>query len=193
MVYAAQPREGTETPAPVETKALVSAIGLCSSTPRGDGNSPIGRIRTDITTIWFMQLNPARGRKHQARNFIIHHCFFRVYAAQPREGTETYLVFCGGAGTHKPGLCSSTPRGDGNSADIISAITSPHHGLCSSTPRGDGNDEILYMGYGVLVFRFMQLNPARGRKLSVVYLGMRDLDGRVYAAQPREGTETGRL
>ena len=38
-----------------------------------------------------------------------------VYAAQPREGTET----CGRAGRtptrpSHPGLCSSTPRGDGN-------------------------------------------------------------------------------
>ena len=36
-----------------------------------------------------MQLNPARGRKH--RPFSIHLGWFKVevYAAQPREGTET--------------------------------------------------------------------------------------------------------
>ena len=35
----------------------------------------------------FMQLNPARGRKHDIIELIKH--LLRVYAAQPREGTET--------------------------------------------------------------------------------------------------------
>ena len=35
----------------------------------------------------------------------------------------------------------------------------------------------------------MQLNPARGRKLKCVASG-RNQSKRVYAAQPREGTET---
>ena len=62
-VYAAQPREGTET----------TAILLFLSS----------------TATWFMQLNPARGRKHKTLdepNAIS----LEVYAAQPREGTETH-------------------------------------------------------------------------------------------------------
>ena len=36
----------------------------------------------------------------------------------------------------------------------------------------------------------MQLNPARGRKLVIVYRNDPVEDPPVYAAQPREGTET---
>ena len=38
---------------------------------------------------WFMQLNPARGRKRYAMFASIAVIIFSVYAAQPREGTET--------------------------------------------------------------------------------------------------------
>ena len=92
--------------------------GLCSSTPRGDGNfvpvvadpqvwwkavyaaQPREGTETCTTTDtivfyslpWFMQLNPARGRKH----FITNTSFLLeadlVYAAQPREGTETNTI-----------------------------------------------------------------------------------------------------
>ena len=84
-VYAAQPREGTETPAerhipslhtwfmqlnPARGRKLdylgaslgIPLLGLCSSTPRGDGNRK---------TMQLVNLTP------------------QVYAAQPREGTET--------------------------------------------------------------------------------------------------------
>ena len=44
-----------------------------------------------IVCVWFMQLNPARGRKHIARLRDKDNCI-SVYAAQPREGTETYLT-----------------------------------------------------------------------------------------------------
>ena len=45
---------------------LIMELGLCSSTPRGDGNFE------------FFTLTPITSRK--------------VYAAQPREGTETFLI-----------------------------------------------------------------------------------------------------
>ena len=38
--------------------------------------------------------------------------------------------------------------------------------------------------------RFMQLNPARGRKLRLVVSLSQHISIMVYAAQPREGTET---
>ena len=70
-----------------------------------------------LNTLWFMQLNPARGRKQEYPHYIthridgwfmqlnpargrkpVHHCettykvLVTVYAAQPREGTETQLT-----------------------------------------------------------------------------------------------------
>ena len=85
-----------------------------------------------------MQLNPARGRKPILRNKTLDKPHILVYAAQPREGTETQRI------------------------------------------TDWAND---------IVQRFMQLNPARGRKLKIV---IRCVNGgyEVYAAQPREGTET---
>ena len=112
-----------------------------------------------------MQLNPARGRKlyYFCGSFLT---LATVYAAQPREGTET----------NHNGYYNNEPN------DVL--------GLCSSTPRGDGNLQVDHIS-SQLLRRFMQLNPARGRKpqqhhgwSGVLYLRM------VYAAQPREGTET---
>ena len=62
-VYAAQPREGTETVQDLGAIKCFLSPGLCSSTPRGDGN----QARVDRSRV-------------EAR---------QVYAAQPREGTET--------------------------------------------------------------------------------------------------------
>ena len=111
-VYAAQPREGTET---VYDKIVdhnyKGETGLCSSTPRGDGNTPCAHVSRTISR-WFMQLNPARGRKLASITVMVPLCadgFMQlnpargrkhekdirsiradeVYAAQPREGTET--------------------------------------------------------------------------------------------------------
>ena len=113
-----------------------------------------------------------------------------VYAAQPREGTETFLCGAGWLSVRiLPGLCSSTPRGDGNLSSISRlCATSTTAGLCSSTPRGDGNKHgslrrklsfckvyaaqpregtetrISSLVSICRIARFMQLNPARGRK-----------------------------
>ena len=40
----------------------------------------------------FMQLNPARGRKHRCESRQSRLNYLKVYAAQPREGTETVLA-----------------------------------------------------------------------------------------------------
>ena len=191
-VYAAQPREGTETQNWDES-----------------GNRLNGKR--------FMQLNPARGRKHLTIDHCLRQIPVMVYAAQPREGTETrhtdrYRVSCHRLtvyaaqpreGTETKyakisfyafairGLCSSTPRGDGNarvSRDLQTAVLRevyaaqpregtetivctrrshwPHvAGLCSSTPRGDGNRTGMRLTPANSPKWFMQLNPARGRKL----------------------------
>ena len=238
MVYAAQPREGTETSYIIST--VLSVLdrrfmqlnpargrkqagcrrrachnrGLCSSTPRGDGNCTCTTTRgIPQPTSRFMQLNPARGRKRskislqrvairfglcsstprgdgnisqrspsssagqlpglcsstprgdgnpfRGGGFKI--IFSLVYAAQPREGTETRLLRSFPRGLYRRGLCSSTPRGDGNRGICLDVLAVSYRGLCSSTPRGDGN---IYMSEQVQHddVRFMQLNPARGRK-----------------------------
>ena len=120
----------------------IGAIGLCSSTPRGDGNDTLRRTRPR-TLARFMQLNPARGRKQYFVNGIVGCLGSLVYAAQPREGTET------------------------------SRTWNVSHWSRRS--------------------RFMQLNPARGRKLQLGADKIFQAAGRVYAAQPREGTETTEL
>ena len=117
----------------------LSMNGLCSSTPRGDGNfAEIGCVLYDVL-VRFMQLNPARGRKLMTMSVV-------------------WLAI-------NLGLCSSTPRGDGNylryrpsyhistgrrfmqlnpargrkPVDRLAEVRVHVPGLCSSTPRGDGN------------------------------------------------------
>ena len=111
----------------------------------------------------FMQLNPARGRKLAIRTIIHTDSRFMVYAAQPSEGTET------------------TP---------LSLPLQPKKGLCSSTPRGDGNLCKICVGLLDELKMFMQLNPARGRKHRPFSIHLGWFKVEVYAAQPREGTET---
>ena len=137
--------------------------GLCSSTPRGDGNKTPRRWANSFRSR-FMQLNPARGRKPAKYDRTRSPNCSEVYAAQPREGTETRC-------------CEPI------------ALASPTPGLCSSTPRGDGNTTLLVMSGWLLSHKFMQLNPARGRKRPGRLRGV-DVETCVYAAQPREGTET---
>ena len=48
-------------------------------------------------------------------------------------------------------------------ADTL-GLESNYRGLCSSTPRGDGNIEHIARLGNKDDRRFMQLNPARGRK-----------------------------
>ena len=86
----------------------------------------------------FMQLNPARGRKPGVK-LTNERYWAPVYAAQPREGTETRTVSSHSWRHNKNGLCSSTPRGDGNTRYIQDLPLGNGSGLCSSTPRGDGN------------------------------------------------------
>ena len=164
-VYAAQPREGTETQPGKLSNPSEGFSGLCSSTPRGDGNKSAAWSRViPATQSRFMQLNPARGRK--------------LEGDQPGNTVTFY------------GLCSSTPRGDGNPI-VKPAVRRTGLWFMQLNPAR-GRKQII-RNHTVIgnKTRFMQLNPARGRKLRVP--GVRD-GGRVrevYAAQPREGTETG--
>ena len=242
QVYAAQPREGTETtfqhvrcsrgiytwfmqlnpargrklPCGQVRHAQHPSAGLCSSTPRGDGNTVKPTAVPTTISSRFMQLNPARGRKLACLLQLHLPSSLSVYAAQPREGTETierisklfrhricwFMQLNPARGRkqyhRKPtdhqhilhGLCSSTPRGDGNKrrrgwsheaghevyaaqpregtetdGSPVGGAYASCGGLCSSTPRGDGNSHKMCMWRGDMARWFMQLNPARGRKL----------------------------
>ena len=139
-VYAAQPREGTETPATTSQNALSWPRGLCSSTPRGDGNAHCSsgvyrhyaagvyaaqpregtetrrpcRRRPACHTTRFMQLNPARGRKHRTWEVVILG-ISRFMQLNPARGRKLLPSRWRSGLSQVLGLCSSTPRGDGNS------------------------------------------------------------------------------
>ena len=136
--------------------------GLCSSTPRGDGNRCCEPTPMATLTPWFMQLNPARGRKllegHLTMSlglglcsstprgdgnsadfwFVLHSLTRRFMQLNPARGRKRGLMpFF--QSYLLSGLCSSTPRGDGNSHKEIRRNLAILGGLCSSIPRGDGN------------------------------------------------------
>ena len=137
-----------------------------------------------------MQLNPARGRKHflsAGNKMSLKKWFMQLNPARGRKLTQcSFVMAC--YSIH--GLCSSTPRGDGNNSNINSNMDSNTSRFMQLNPaRGRKRQECAY-GQGVREQRFMQLNPARGRKhdpnLDVPAVSKCE----VYAAQPREGTET---
>ena len=112
-VYAAQPREGTETPIRDFEQTWIPNE-VYAAQPREGTETSAYPSPPSIRVLWFMQLNPARGRKRPKQPFF-------------RDRLSCH------------GLCSSTPRGDGNPYQALSESTPSSPGLCSSTPRGDGN------------------------------------------------------
>ena len=162
--------------------------GLCSSTPRGDGNYVLlGSPR--IALAWFMQLNPARGRKLGTSASAMSRRYAAVYAAQPREGTETGKDLSPAKRpTLSQGLCSSTPRGDGNREDRLLFAVDEAQVYAAQPREGTETCTLISTPPFALSIWFMQLNPARGRKLAQTVC--MNMVTKVYAAQPREGTET---
>ena len=145
--------------------SAISARGLCSSTPRGDGNSH-GLCGVQHIMGEGLCSSTPRGDGNSSSTLII-------------------------SRSSRLGLCSSTPRGDGNSSSTLIISRSSRLGLCSSTPRGDGNNSLNDRRCPPFLAWFMQLNPARGRKLVICRLCPHSFSPiPVYAAQPREGTET---
>jgi len=151
----------------IASQTTLIVIGLCSSTPRGDGNPSHALVyRVEIAGV--------------------------VYAAQPREGTETWKHRRRLSRRHALGLCSSTPRGDGNETLCRYGKTMIGSGFMQLNPAR-GRKLTLYALHTQLIpLWFMQLNPARGRKQILLVNVMVLFDNTVYAAQPREGTETPR-
>ena len=113
-VYAAQPREGTETP---------------------NHNAPkVGSRRAR-----FMQLNPARGRKRATYSSAKDLICLGLCSSTPRGDGNERKSQLDRRTKSQSGLCSSTPRGDGNGLRGPHVRPARGPGLCSSTPRGDGN------------------------------------------------------
>ena len=139
MVYAAQPREGTETSHHFHSTSYQSWVGLCSSTPRGDGN----KLSLSAETVSYST---------------------KVYAAQPREGTETVLVVVGALLPHLA-VYAAQPR-EGTETRQWNSINNWMKKVMVYAAQPREGTETLWFGmvwYG-LVWWFMQLNPARGRK-----------------------------
>ena len=88
LVYAAQPREGTETSLLLLTESLSDTYRFMQLNPARGRKHYFAITANDSNFVRFMQLNPARGRKRNCVVLIIS-TYPMVYAAQPREGTET--------------------------------------------------------------------------------------------------------
>ena len=136
-----------------------------------------------------MQLNPARGRKRArmiARSLRV---TLLVYAAQPREGTETDEEALTSIGSGKKVYAAQPREGTETPIRDFEQTWIPNE-VYAAQPR-EGTETSAYPSPpSIRVLWFMQLNPARGRKLikSLDIHGMSQFQ--VYAAQPREGTET---
>ena len=89
-VYAAQPREGTETFLKFNSDFVHEVDqGLCSSTPRGDGNHQTVELVGRSSAIRVYAAQPREGTETFIGKILIRYTINLVYAAQPREGTET--------------------------------------------------------------------------------------------------------
>ena len=166
-VYAAQPREGTETSSASTAPFLPFCLGLCSSTPRGDGNCFGDR------------------RGHDKWREL-------VYAAQPREGTETIKGYDILAKKKQRRFMQLNPaRGRKRLKRSSGPQTSLSWFMQLNPARGRKPEETPPSPPSKIT-RFMQLNPARGRKLPEAPAKIPRYPCTVYAAQPREGTETRR-
>ena len=133
------PARGRKLQTTHEQELSLAKYGLCSSTPRGDGNKRNAKSITRLTNQRFMQLNPARGRKRHAVTSNVTRASPRFMQLNPARG-------------RKPKIGTKA----------VTALMAK--GLCSSTPRGDGNISPLITASAKFLSWFMQLNPARGRK-----------------------------
>ena len=103
------PARGRKLPLSTVIVILHYLHGLCSSTPRGDGNQLPVLAEKSKPGHWFMQLNPARGRKLNHLSFSSCLKVIAVYAAQPREGTETVAMLRDSGGYQTPWFMQLNP------------------------------------------------------------------------------------
>ena len=135
-----------------------------------------------------MQLNPARGRKLVIRSVSTYCTFARFMQLNPARGRKLEVCRERYGAKKEQGLCSSTPRGDGNQTSTDKYTRMIDWQVYAAQPR-EGTETTRARPSVSRESRFMQLNPARGRKPSSPN-GNRNVKAQVYAAQPREGTET---
>ena len=192
--------------------------GLCSSTPRGDGNHSQLASSCSSRSNGLCSSTPRGDGNNSILDEISSISNLKVYAAQPREGTETSTDVNTSLNCIEIGLCSSTPRGDGNGEEachppppaegfmqlnpargrklVNGIVYCPGpliDGLCSSTPRGDGN-AAADQSFFHLLFMVYAAQPCEGTETQRPHLKYKaTLAHLVYAAQPREGTETERV
>ena len=189
-VYAAQPREGTETYITLDITGYPRRAVYAAQPREGTETARVScHPQAAVARDEVYAAQPREGTETLLPNLTDQaHYLSKVYAAQPREGTETRTrrLTCAIA----QGLCSSTPRGDGN-AGCARSPTAEGSGLCSSTPRGDGNDFDLLVEVEDFLENGLCSSTPRGdgNFFDVAFLHARAVF-KVYAAQPREGTET---
>ena len=138
----------------------------------------------------FMQLNPARGRKQYPQALHNRNLWRTVYAAQPREGTETVTLKDRHKSLHQSRVYAAQPREGTETADMRSGGAANMRRVYAAQPR-EGTETFGQISQTPIGLPgFMQLNPARGRKLGIDQVLIIRIIFLVYAAQPREGTET---
>ena len=89
---------------------------------------------------------------------------FTVYAAQPREGTETYNDNAGDVAAGR--VYAAQPREGKETLCLdFDGLTKLTDKVYAAQPR-EGTETVAYVYRGAITpkARFMQLNPARGRK-----------------------------
>ena len=117
---------------------LIRLGGLCSSTPRGDGNAYRGTL-------------------------LYKSCVDTVYAAQPREGTET-IVWHGDKVCQTFEVYAAQPR-EGTETPRIRRTNDGCTVVYAAQPREGTETDGIHSATAETSSWFMQLNPARGRKL----------------------------
>ena len=80
-------------------------------------------------------------------------------------------------------------RGRKQALDKTNIVGLKNHGLCSSTPRGDGN-HVLRGPYQLARNEVYAAQPREGTETTSALCRIPRYPPKVYAAQPREGTET---
>ena len=113
----------------------------------------------------------------------------KVYAAQPREGTETQAL-CHHSRIDYLGFMQLNPARGRKQRQYQRCETWQYRGLCSSTPRGDGNFCYIVQVAYVFKLQVYAAQPREGTETGPAINHSNSLPPMVYAAQPREGTET---
>ena len=163
-VYAAQPREGTETIL-VAVQDVKHCKRFMQLNPARGRKLKIVDHKHATPSNRFMQLNPARGRKRIEIIAGLRQVFNRFMQLNPARGRKLTLIFFILNSFNKPRFMQLNPargrkpsslnswqflsslrfmqlnpaRGRKHDVSTVGNGSRSARGLCSSTPRGDGN------------------------------------------------------